>query len=66
MTKERGALPLTEALGMAECVVLLPSEGSSIRITNPNGSAPLSFVISPLLCHPERSRGICSAPRMAP
>jgi hypothetical protein len=30
---------------MAECVVLLPSEGSSIRITNPNGSAPLSFVI---------------------
>ncbi len=45
MTKERGALPLTEALGMAECVVLLPSEGSSIRITNPNGSAPLSFVI---------------------
>jgi hypothetical protein len=28
-----------------KCVVLLPSEGSSIRITNPNGGAALPFVI---------------------
>jgi hypothetical protein len=53
MTRGRGALPLMRAIGMAECVVLLRSNGVlSIRITKPNESVKSKFVIpTRISCH---------------
>ena len=54
MTKERGALPLRAVAGLKEFFINLG--GPTFR-----PATALQWKRSPPLCHPERSRGICSS-----